>query len=61
SNTIRTACSRTSGEYLFPNLFFSITQYPYFRVSGKQGAVQIHVSLRIMRLLASRISYQFWK
>jgi len=32
--------SRTSGEYLFPHLFFSITQYPYFWVSGKQGAVQ---------------------
>ncbi|MDG1376072.1 MAG: hypothetical protein P8P56_03430, partial [Yoonia sp.] len=40
SKTIRTARSRTSGEYLFPHLFFSITQYPYFWVSGKQGAVQ---------------------
>ncbi|WP_281993539.1 hypothetical protein, partial [Sulfitobacter geojensis] len=26
--------------YLFPHLFFSIPQYPYFWVSGKQGAVQ---------------------
>ncbi|MGC1503862.1 MAG: IS3 family transposase, partial [Sulfitobacter sp.] len=34
------ARSRTSGEYLFPHLFFSITQHPYFWVSGKQGAVQ---------------------
>ncbi len=27
-------------EYLFPYLFFSITQYPYFWVSGKQGTLQ---------------------
>ncbi|WP_299925938.1 hypothetical protein, partial [uncultured Pelagimonas sp.] len=26
--------------YLFLHLSFSITQYPYFWVSGKQGAVQ---------------------
>ena len=29
-------------EYLFPHLFFSITQYPYFWVSGKQGAVHMN-------------------
>jgi hypothetical protein len=27
-------------EYLFPHLFFAITQHPSFWVSGKQGAVQ---------------------
>jgi hypothetical protein len=32
---------RSMDEYLFPHLFFSITQYPYFWASGKQGAVQI--------------------
>jgi len=25
--------------YLFPQLFFSTTQHPFFRVSGKQGMV----------------------
>lgn len=40
SNTIRTARLRTSGNYLFPHLFFSMTQYPYSWVSGKAAAVQ---------------------
>lgn len=37
---MRTARARSSSGYLLPKFFFSITQYPYFRVSGKQGAVQ---------------------
>jgi hypothetical protein len=37
---MRTARARSSSGYLFPRFFFSITQHPYFWVSGKQGAVQ---------------------
>ncbi|WP_211313767.1 hypothetical protein, partial [Sulfitobacter mediterraneus] len=33
--------ARSSSGYLFPKFFFSITQYPYFWVSAKQGAVHI--------------------
>jgi hypothetical protein len=45
-NTPRTARSRTSGEFLFPHLFFSITQYPYFWVSGKKGAVHYQIKTK---------------
>ena len=38
---MRTARVRTSGEYLFDLLFFSIApNYPIFGASGKPGAVQ---------------------
>ncbi|MGR3660759.1 MAG: hypothetical protein ACU0CA_06150, partial [Paracoccaceae bacterium] len=41
SKTIRTARARTSSEYLFALLLFSIGSIlAYFGASGKQGAVQ---------------------
>ncbi|WP_298938481.1 3-deoxy-8-phosphooctulonate synthase [uncultured Ruegeria sp.] len=42
---------------MFPHLFFSITQYPYFWVSGKQGAVHViesrDIALRVAEAFVS--------